>query len=55
MSDGPEATILALLMLAAGILIFGGIRLIRCGERGKGMLMILCAIVMVGNVAIWTV
>ncbi len=55
MSGGPEDTLLAVLMLVAVILALGGVRLARRGERGKGMLMLGCAAVMVANVAIWTV
>jgi len=43
-------------MLAVFALIFGGIRLVRMGgdNRTKGMLMLVCAVVLVGNVLIWT-
>lgn len=49
------ATTLAILMLAAFALAWGGVRLIRRGERQKGVLMIVCALVALGNVLIWTV
>ena len=49
------ATVLAILMLAAFALLWGGVRLIGRGERRKGALMILCAAVALGNVLIWTV
>lgn len=49
------STTLAILMLAAFALAWGGIRLIRKGERQKGVLMIVCALVALGNVLIWTV
>ncbi|PJI90426.1 hypothetical protein DAH55_07150 [Sphingomonas koreensis] len=48
------ATVLAILMLAAFALAWGGVRLIRRGERQKGVLMIVCALVALGNVLIWT-
>ena len=57
MEDLPTAgsTVLAILMLAAFALAWGGVRLIRKGERQKGVLMIVCALVALGNVLIWTV
>lgn len=48
------STTLAILMLAAFALTWGGVRLIRRGERQKGVLMIMCALVALGNVLIWT-
>ncbi|MFL9842560.1 hypothetical protein ABS767_16435 [Sphingomonas sp. ST-64] len=48
-------TLLSLLMLAAGGLVWGGVTMIRRGDRTKGVLMIICAAVLVGNVLIWTV
>ncbi|KQN26898.1 hypothetical protein ASE86_07075 [Sphingomonas sp. Leaf33] len=43
-------------MLAVFALVFGGIRLVRAGDdsRTKGVLMLVCAAVLVGNVLIWT-
>ena len=54
------STVLSLLMLAAGGLAWGGVTMIRRGDhkrgdRTKGVLMIVCAMVLVGNVLIWTV
>ena len=47
---------LALAMLAAFLLVAGGIRLIRRGEhRQQGWLMVVAAMVLVGNVLVWTV
>ena len=46
---------MALAMIAAFLLIAGGIRLIGRGERRKGVLMIVAAAVIAMNVAIWTV
>lgn len=40
----------SLLMIAAFALAIGGVRLIARGNRQKGILMILCALVFVGNV-----
>ncbi|MBX3593978.1 hypothetical protein [Sphingomonas sp.] len=49
------STLLALLVLAAFALAAGGVAMIRRGARQKGLLMIACAIVALGNVLIWTV
>jgi hypothetical protein len=55
MTQGPAGMLLAILMLVAGLLVVFGVRMIARGERRNGSLMIVCAVVMVGNVAIWTV
>ncbi len=46
-----------LAMLAVFLLVWGGLRLIRRGpeNRTKGVLMLVCAGVLLGNVLIWTV
>ena len=44
----------ALLMLAVFALIIGGYRLIRSGNRQKGILMIVCAAVFLVNVMLLT-
>ena len=50
------ATAMAIAMLAAFLLVFGGIRLLRQPEnRKRGILMLVAAAVLVGNVAILTV
>ena len=47
---------MAVAMLAACLLIIGGIKLaMRKADRGRGILMIVAALVLVGNVVIWTV
>ena len=47
---------LAIAMIAAFLLVLGGIRLIRRGEYSQqGWLMIVAAMVLVGNVLVWTV
>lgn len=47
---------MALAMIAAFLLVFGGIALIRRGEeKGRGLLMLAAAAVLVMNVLIWTV
>jgi len=46
---------LAITMLAAILLLIFGIRLaIRPGDRQRGLLMIACGIIFIGNVLIWT-
>ena len=53
--SGPSALILSILMIAAALLAFGGVRMIAVHkERGKGVLMLLAAAVALGNVLIWT-
>jgi hypothetical protein len=53
--NGPGATVLSILMIAAFLLCAGGIYLlVKKGEVKKGLLMLLAAAVMVGNVLIWT-
>jgi high-affinity Fe2+/Pb2+ permease len=47
---------LAVAMIAAFLLTAGGIQLIVRGEyRKQGMLMLLAALVLVGNVLVWTI
>lgn len=46
---------LSLLTIAAIVLVWGGVTMIRKGDRTKGVLMIVCALVLVGNVLIWAV
>lgn len=48
-------TLLSITMLAAGALLWGGVILIRRGERQKGVLMLVAAAVLLGNVLIWTI
>ncbi|MFA5965834.1 MAG: hypothetical protein WC804_17605 [Sphingomonas sp.] len=46
--------VLAIAMLAAFACAIGGGVMIRRGERRKGMLMLVMTVVLVANVAIWT-
>ena len=47
---------LAIAMIAAFLLVLGGIRLMRERQsRGRGVLMMVAAIVLITNVMIWTV
>ena len=53
--SGLVSIILTVGMLAAFALVFGGIKLVRRKEhRGRGVLMLIAAAVLVGNVAILT-
>lgn len=53
--DGTSNLILALLMIAGFVLVVGGFYVFRKGgDRTKGVLMIVAALVMWGNVAIMT-
>jgi hypothetical protein len=45
----------AIAMLTAFALALGGVALIRRTERTKGVLMLVAAVVLIGNVLIWTV
>jgi len=47
--SGLSSTVLAIAMLAACLLVM------RKADRSRGILMILAALVLVGNVVIWTV
>jgi hypothetical protein len=54
--SGLGATFLSILMIAAFALAAGGTHLlIRRNERRKGILMLVAAAVMFGNVLVWTV
>ncbi len=47
---------LALAMIAAFVLIYFGLKLaLRGGDRKRGVLMVVAALVLIGNVLIWTV
>ena len=46
---------MAIAMIAAFLLIAGGIKLItRAADRRRGLLMLVAAAVLIGNVLIWT-
>lgn len=56
MQLSPAAsTLLALAVAGVFALIWGGITILRRGDRRKGVLMLIAAVVLAGNVAIWTV
>ena len=47
---------MAIVMIAAFLLVIGGVRMLRRKEdRGRGLLMLGAAVVLVANVLIWTV
>lgn len=53
--SGLGETLLAIAMIAAFVLIIGGIKLVRRKvDRGRGFLMIGAAAVVIMNVLIWT-
>ncbi len=52
---GIASAAMALAMIAAFLLTIGGVRLaMRKDDRQRGLLMLAAAIVLVGNVLIWT-
>ena len=56
MQSSLGATLLSIAMLAAFLLAGGGVWTIaKRGERKQGLLMLLAALVLLGNVLIWTV
>ena len=56
MEIGPlAATMLSIMTIAALLLLLGGLKLARRKEdRSRGILMMVAALVLVGNVLIWT-
>jgi hypothetical protein len=53
--NGPAALTLSLLMLGGLVLGIGGLwMIVRKGDTKRGWLMIVAAVVMFANVAIWT-
>lgn len=49
-----NALMLSIAVIAIGVLVWGGVRTLR-SDRQKGVLMLVCALVILGNVLIWTV
>ena len=47
--------LLSIAVLAMFALVWGGVATWRRDDRRKGVLMILCALVLLGNLLIWTV
>lgn len=46
---------LSIVMAAVFALLWGGIVTWRRGDRQKGVLMLVCALVLLGNLLIWTI
>jgi hypothetical protein len=46
--------LLSIAVLAMFALIWGGVRTWSGGERQKGVLMLICALVLLGNLLIWS-
>jgi hypothetical protein len=53
MQEGLPAALLLVAVIAALLLFFGGIQLVRQGRRQKGALMIAASLVLLANVLIW--
>jgi hypothetical protein len=53
MYEGLPATLLSIAVIAIFALLWGGIRLLRQGNRQKALLMLAAAIVLLGNVLVW--
>lgn len=49
------STLLSLATASVILLCFGGYQLLKRGERTKGTLMLVCAAVVAGNIAVWVV
>ncbi len=52
---GTAALLLSVLMLAAAALVLGGVAQLRRNDRKRGWLMLVAALVLAGNVLIWTI
>ena len=48
-----NSIMLSIAVVAMGVLVWGGVRTFRGGEKQKGVLMIVCAAVILGNLLIW--
>jgi hypothetical protein len=55
MQSGPGAILLSIVMIAAFLLFAGGAWMtVKARDRKKGLLMLVAAVVLLGNVLIWT-
>ena len=53
--ESIASTALAITMIAAALLLIFGVRLaLRPADRQRGLLMVACGIIFIGNVLIWT-
>jgi len=49
------ATLMSIAVIGTFLLIWGGVRVIRAGDRQKGVLMLVAALVLLANVLVWAV
>jgi hypothetical protein len=55
MQSGPGAILLSIVMIAAFLLFAGGVWMfVKARDRRKALLMLVAAVVLLGNVLIWT-
>lgn len=52
---GMSPAVMSIAMVAVLALVWGGVAILRRGDRQRGLLMLACAAVILGNVLIWTV
>lgn len=56
MQSGLASTLMSILMIAAFLLGAGGMwMIVKRGDLKKGVLMLVAALVMLGNVLVWTI
>jgi hypothetical protein len=55
MDPALNPILLSIAVVAMFALVWGGVRTWRAGERQKGVLMVICALVLLGNLLIWSV
>lgn len=53
--SGLYPLMMSIAVLAVLALSWGGVTVLRRGDRQRGVLMLLCALVILGNVLIWAV
>ena len=54
MHSGLTALLMSISVIAVFLLVAGGIRLLRMGDRTKGVLMLIAALVLLVNILIWS-
>lgn len=54
MDPALNPLLLSIAVIAMFVLIWGGARTWRGGDRKKGVLMLVCALVLLGNLLIWS-
>jgi hypothetical protein len=50
-----NSLMLSIAVIAMFVLLWGGVRTFRGGDRQKGVLMLVAALVLLGNLLIWTI